>query len=235
MPLDVRNVTAGYGKAIILSSVCLHLGRGEIVCIAGPNGAGKSTLLKVIAGVLPWQSGQVSLFGAAAASGETADDARNALGIVPQVNNVFPSLTVHENLLVVLPSNWPRHTRKQALERIYDRFRDLHAIRGKPGAALSGGERQSVAFAMALSRDPKLLLLDEPSAALSPLAARAVFERIVDLKEAGIPILLVEQNVRSAMEIADRAYFLENGRNYLDGDCSALRDDPRIRKAYLGA
>lgn len=235
IPLEITGITAGYGKAIILNSVCLQLNQNEIVCVAGPNGAGKSTLLKVIAGVVPWQSGKISVFGMPAISGETADDARAVLGIVPQVNNVFPSLTVHENLLVVVPPGWSRHERRSAIERIYDRFPDLHEIRGKPGATLSGGQRQAVAFAMALVRDPRLLLLDEPTAALAPIAARAVFDRIVRLKEASIPILLVEQNVRSAMEIADRAYFLESGRNYLDGDVGALRDDPRIRKAYLGA
>ncbi|MEO6986573.1 MAG: ABC transporter ATP-binding protein [Paralcaligenes sp.] len=235
MPLEVSNIIAGYGRVMILDSVCIRLGSNEIICIAGPNGAGKSTLLKAIAGIVPWQSGQVSLFGAAAVSGETSDEARSVLGVVPQVNNVFPSLTVYENLLVVLPSRWVKHEKKLALERIYEMFPDLYEIRSKPGANLSGGQRQSVAFAMALVRKPKLLLLDEPSAALAPIAAQAVFKRIVQLKESGIPILLVEQNVRAAMEIADRAYFLENGRNFLDGDVSVLRDDPRIRKIYLGA
>lgn len=234
-PLEVNSITAGYGKAVILDSVCLRLNQDEIVCIAGPNGAGKSTLLKVIAGLLPWQDGGISLFGSAAANGETSDEVRSTLGVVPQVSNVFPSLTVHENLQVVLPAKWSPDKRRQAIERVYDRFPDLRKIRGRSGSTLSGGERQAVAFAMALAREPRLLLLDEPTAALSPLAAQAVFERIVQLRDSGIPILLVEQNVRAAMEIADRAYFLENGRNYLDGDVSALRDDPRIRKAYLGA
>lgn len=235
IPLEVRNISAGYGKVMILHDISLRVGEGEIVCVAGPNGAGKSTLLKAVTGLIPVTKGEVVIYGEEATSGEARDATREAVGVVSQVNNVFPSLTVHENLLAAIPRKWSRTRRANALVRIYDTFDSVRDARKNMGASLSGGQRQSLAFAMAVAREPRLLLLDEPTAALAPKTAQGVFERIVGLKELGIPILLIEQNVRAAMEISDRAYFLENGQNALDGDAAQLRDDERIRKVYLGA
>lgn len=233
--LEVAGITAGYGKTVILRSVSLDLHMNEIVCIAGPNGAGKSTLLKAIAGIVPLLEGEITIFSRKAQSGETNDVARQVLGIVPQVNNVFSSLSVRENLLVVMPRTWNSRERRAVEEQAYATIEGLRDIRDAMGSSLSGGQRQSLAFAMALVRKPKLMILDEPTAALSPLAAQSVFRRIVHLKQSGIPILLVEQNVKPAMAISDRAYFLENGRNFMDGAVAEIRDDPRIRKIYLGA
>ena len=234
IPLQVRDLTAGYGKAMILKGVDLHIEPGEIVCIAGPNGAGKSTLLKAIAGLIPWASGEVQIHGVAARNGASRDSARVSIGVVPQVSNVFPSLSVHENLLVSCRKDWSRTQRADRLKAIYDSFSDLGDISKQMGATLSGGQRQTLAFARALIREPSLLLLDEPTAALAPNIVARVFGRIAELRSSGIPILLVEQNVRGAMEIADRAYFLENGTNALEGRCSELRGNPRIQDVYLG-
>lgn len=233
-PLEVRGLTAGYGKVMILQDIDLTLGDGEIVCVAGPNGAGKSTLLKAVTGVIPWTEGTVSIYGTEAKSGESQDLARESIGVVPQVSNVFPSLSVHENLLTALPRKWHKGRKADALARTYDSFDTVRESRRAMGYSLSGGQRQALAFAMATIREPKVLLLDEPTAALAPNTAQLVFKRIVDLKKTGIPILLVEQNVRLAMDISDRAYFFENGQNALDGDAAELKDDPRIRKVYLG-
>lgn len=235
VPLRVSGLTAGYGRTMILHGVDVQVNPGEIVCIAGPNGAGKSTLLKAITGVIPWSAGDVEIHGVPARSGETRDAARDDIAVVPQVSNVFPSLTVHENLAVAVPRGWGRSRRALAIERTYESFGSLGEARGKLGSSLSGGQRQALAFAMAVVREPKLLLLDEPTAALAPTIVRDVFARIAELRRLGLPILLVEQNVRAAMDVADRAYFLENGRNALDGPAAQLRDDPRIRKVYLGA
>ena len=234
-PLEVRNISAGYGKVMILQDISLHVAEGDIVCVAGPNGAGKSTLLKAITGLIPVTQGEVVIYGTEAKSGESRDAARESIGVVPQVSNVFPSLTVNENLLTAIPRKWHKARRADALARVYENFDSVRDARKNMGSSLSGGQRQSLAFAMAVVREPRLLLLDEPTAALAPNTAKSVFERIVGLKELGLPILLVEQNVRAAMEISDRAYFLENGQNALDGDAAQLRDDPRIRKVYLGA
>lgn len=232
--LEVAGITAGYGKTVILRSVSLDVYADEIVCIAGPNGAGKSTLLKAIVGIVPLLAGEITIFGRTAQSGETDDDARRALGMVPQVNNVFPSLSVRENMQVVMPRTWNARQRRDAEDRVHAAIEGLGTISGTMASRLSGGQRQSLAFAMALVREPKLMVLDEPTAALSPMAAQSVFERIVHLKRNGIPILLVEQNVKPAMAISDRAYFLENGRNFMDGPVAEVRDDPRIKKIYLG-
>lgn len=234
-PLEVRNISAGYGKVMVLHGISLHVAAGEIVCVAGPNGAGKSTLLKAITGLIPVTQGEVIINGTRAKSGDARDSTRESIGVVPQVNNVFPSLTVNENLLAAIPRTWRKARRTEALARIYETFDIVRHARRSMGASLSGGQRQSLAFAMAVVREPRLLLLDEPTAALAPNTAKSVFERIVGLKRLGLPILLIEQNVRAAMEISDRAYFLENGQNALDGEASQLRDDPRIRKVYLGA
>lgn len=233
-PLEVHELKAGYGKAMILKGVSLTVEPGEIVCIAGPNGAGKSTLLKAIAGLIPWTAGSVRIYGRSAPSGTSRDPARDDVGVVPQVSNVFPSLSVNENLQVACRKRWSTRKREERLAMAYESFPDLEPIKAQGGGTLSGGQRQALAFAMALIREPKLLLLDEPTAALAPNIVTRVFEHITQLRAAGIPMLLIEQNVRGAMDVSDRAYFLENGMNALEGTCADLKDDPKIREVYLG-
>lgn len=234
IPLEARNIVAGYGKTLILQGIDLTVKGAEIVCIAGPNGSGKSTLLKVVSGLLPFTEGSLSIFGQHAASGHPGDAARSDVGYVPQVQNVFPTLSVRENIRLA-----SRHSSRKLLaeaeERAFELFPKLRAIRNRRAADLSGGERQAVAFAMALTRSPKLLLLDEPSAALAPNLVEEVFQQIAELRDLGIAVLLVEQNVRAALEIADRVYFLQSGQNAMDGTAEEMKADPRIQKVYLGS
>lgn len=219
---------------MVLNDVNIKVGAGEIVCVAGPNGAGKSTLLKAIVGLVPWSRGSMATYGVPMHSGEPQEGARNDIAIVSQLRNVFPSLTVQENLVIAAPRSWSTRQRSSAIAQIYEDFKSVADARKQMGGCLSGGQRQLVAFAMAVIKSPRLLLLDEPTAALAPNMVRGIFERIVSLRNSGIPILLIEQNVRAAMDVADRAYFLENGRNALEGSAADLRNDPRIRKVYLG-
>ncbi|WP_336203881.1 ABC transporter ATP-binding protein [Nonomuraea sp. LPB2021202275-12-8] len=232
--LDVVGVDAGYGGNRILDDLSLTVRDAEVVCVIGPNGAGKSTCLKVIAGLLPWTKGEVRIGGAAVPSGSVSDGGRAALGYVPQVRNTFPSLSIRENLLVMAPRRWSRAATEARVAEVLNDIPQLADIPGKSAALLSGGERQLLALAMALVRRPAVLLLDEPSAALSPLAADQVFEIVGRLKDSGISILLVEQNARQALAHSDRCYVLETGSVALEGAASHLLDDPRLGALYLG-
>jgi ABC-type branched-subunit amino acid transport system ATPase component len=232
--LEVMGVAAGYGDSRILDDLSLTVRDAEIVCVIGPNGAGKSTCLKVIAGLLPWTKGEIRVDGRALACGRVFDDGRAALGYVPQVDNTFPSLSVRENLLLMAPRRWSRAAAGRRVAELMGDFPQLAEIPAKPAALLSGGERQLLALAMALVRRPAVLLLDEPSAALSPLAANQVFQIVGRLKDGGISVLLVEQNVRLALGAADRCYVLEGGTVALEGAAARLLDDPRLRSLYLG-
>ncbi|MEV5412164.1 ABC transporter ATP-binding protein [Thermopolyspora sp. NPDC052614] len=232
--LEMAGVVAGYGDARVLDGVSLSVADGEMVCLIGPNGAGKSTCLKVVMGLLPWTGGEVRLGGVPVPSGGAPDGGRAALGYVPQVRNTFPSLSVRENLLVMTPRQWSRATAERRVGELLGDFPQLAEMSGRSAALLSGGERQLLALAMALVRRPAVLLLDEPSAALSPLAANQVFEIVARLKEGGIGVLVVEQNARLALAVSDRCYVLEAGRVALEGPASRLLDDPRLGALYLG-
>lgn len=231
--LELLGVHAGYGDSRILNDLSLTVHDAEVVCVIGPNGAGKSTCLKAVTGLLPWTRGEVRLAGRALASGAVADSGRAALGYVPQVRNTFPSLSVRENLQL-MARTWSRAATERRIAELLAEFPQLAEIPGKPAALLSGGERQLLALAMALVRRPEVLLLDEPSAALSPIAARQVFEIVGRLKDSGISILVVEQNARLALRAADRCYVLEAGTVALEGAATDLLDDPRLGALYLG-
>jgi branched-chain amino acid transport system ATP-binding protein len=232
--LELAGVTAGYGDNRILDGLSLTVSEAEVVCLIGPNGAGKSTCLKVIAGLLPWTAGEVRVGGRAVLPGRVADGGRATLGYVPQVRNTFPSLSVRENLQLMVPRGWSRSAVGRRIAELLDDFPQLAEIPGKPAALLSGGERQLLALAMALVRRPAVLLLDEPSAALSPVAATRVFDIVRRLQDGGISILVVEQNARMALAAADRCYVLEAGTVALEGAAARLLDDPRLGSLYLG-
>ncbi len=231
--LSVSGLVAGYGAAEhILKGLDFAVDEGEIVCVIGPNGAGKSTLLKTIAGLLAPQSGTILLRGEAIGGRRPREVTGLGVAYVPQEHNVFASMSVRENLEMGGFAD-PRAARSR-LDGVMQRFPMLGRKRRQPARALSGGERQILAMGMALMVHPALLLLDEPSAGLSPVAAQALFREIRAIRDDGVAIALVEQNVNEALAVADRAYLLVDGRNSRDGAARELAADPEIRQAFLG-
>jgi len=231
--LSVEGLVAGYSAADeILKGVDLTLDAGEIVTVIGPNGAGKSTLLKVIAGILPPHQGSVRLRGEPI--GGRPPRAISALGLafVPQEQNVFPSMTVRENLEMGGFLD-PAGSRVR-IEAIFSRFPVLAEKRRQAARTLSGGQRQVLAMAMALMVEPAVLLLDEPSAGLAPRAAEQLFETIAAIHADGVAIAMVEQNAREALRLAHRGYILVDGRNSLSGPAADLALNPDVRRIFLG-
>lgn len=233
MPLlKVDTITSGYGGMEVLRELSLEVRSGEIVSIIGPNGAGKSTAMKTVFGLLkPWK-GDITFEGKSIA-GLTPDRiVREGLCYVPQVENVFPSLTVEENLdMGAFLLSGPLQERKQ---RIFDMFPRLAERRRQRAGKMSGGERQMVAMGRALMLDPKLLLLDEPSAGLAPMMVDSIFETVRTINDAGVAILMVEQNARKSLELADRGYVLATGTNQVDGSGEELLANPDVARLYLG-
>jgi ABC-type branched-subunit amino acid transport system ATPase component len=231
--LEVSGLVAGYDDAPILRGVDLVARSEQIVAIVGPNGAGKSTLLKAIYGLLRPSGGTVRFEGEDITGARPDLLTRRGLNFVPQVDNVFPSLTIAENLQVgalVLP----RGERKAEIARVLELVPSLAERRRQRAGSLSGGQRKLVALARALVARPRLLLLDEPSAGLSPIAIDLVFEQLVEIRAFGIAIVMVEQNARRALALADRGYILDMGRNAYDGTGRDLLSDPRVIDLYLG-
>jgi branched-chain amino acid transport system ATP-binding protein len=231
---ELENVEAGYDDALVLRGVDLQANRDEIVSIIGPNGAGKSTLLKAAYGLLPLAAGRVLLAGEDVTGVRPDRLTRRGLGLVPQTANVFPMLTIAENLHVgslVLP----RGERRLQVDRVVDSFPVLRERPRQRAGTLSGGQRKLLALARALVARPQMLLLDEPSAGLSPAAIDVVFDKLVEIRASGIGIVMVEQNARRALALSDRGYVLDMGRNAYTGTGKALLDDPRVVELYLGA
>jgi branched-chain amino acid transport system ATP-binding protein len=231
--LEVDALEAGYDDALVLRGVTLTADHDEIVAVIGPNGAGKSTLLKAIYGLVTRTAGTVR-FNDEDVTGLRADRiTRRGLNYVPQTENVFPTLTVDENVhvssLVV-----PKGERRAALSRVRELFPILSERPRQRAGTLSGGQRKLVALARALVTSPKLLLLDEPSAGLSPQAMDLVFDKLVEINAQGIGIVVVEQNARRALALAHRGYVLDAGRNAFDGRGDALLGDPKVAELYLG-
>ena len=230
---SATDIVAGYGGADeILKGVNFDVAAGEICCIIGPNGAGKSTLLKTIAGLLIPKRGKIVLEGHDITGRLPREVARRGIAYVPQEHNVFATLTVRENL--EMGGYVDANDMGARIEKAFTRFPVLAAKRRHAARALSGGERQILAMAMALMVEPRLLLLDEPSAGLSPLAAEALFDAVVEINRDGLSIGMVEQNAREALAIAHRAYILVDGRNSRTGDAKALAADPDVRRLFLG-
>jgi branched-chain amino acid transport system ATP-binding protein len=227
------DLVAGYVPGVnILSGCSVHVNRGELVGIIGPNGAGKSTLIKTMFGLVPVRSGKVLLGDEDISSLPAHKLVARGLGYVPQNNNVFPSLTIEENLQMGMYLR-PKEYRGR-YQAITEMFPVLHQRRGQKCGSLSGGERQVVAMGRALMTDPTVLFLDEPSAGLSPIMQDSVFASIKTINDSGVSILMVEQNARSCLEIAHRGYVLDQGRDAYTGTGHELLNDPKVIELYLG-
>lgn len=231
--LEVVDVEAGYGEALVLRGVSLTAAEAELVAIIGPNGAGKSTLLKVIYGLLHPSAGQVRYRTEDVTGVQPERLTRLGLNYVPQLGNVFPSLSIAENLLVGSVS-LARAERRPAVNDMYAQFPLLAERRRQRAGTLSGGQRKLLAIARALVTRPRALLLDEPSAGLSPQAVDLVFDKLAEVKRDGIAIVMVEQNARRALTLADRGYVLDMGSNAYEGTGQSLLRDPKVAELYLG-
>ena len=235
MSLTVRDLVAGYEPGLpIVRGASLAVARGEIVVLLGPNGAGKSTLVRAVAGLVPAVSGRVSIGDADVTRMPAHLRVRAGAGFVPQTENVFATLTVADNLALAAEP-LARGQRAERIARMLEMFPDLAAARGRRAGRLSGGQRQMLAVARALLPGPSVLLLDEPSAGLSPRLVGEVFARLRTIRDAGVAILLVEQRARDALAIADRALVLVGGQVAHEGAGTALLSDRRVVELYLGA
>ncbi|HZW28378.1 MAG TPA: ABC transporter ATP-binding protein [Trueperaceae bacterium] len=233
--LEVRGLRAGYGKITVLWDVDLHADEGELVTIIGANGAGKTTLLRAVTGLVPVRAGEVSALGRAGLQGlSTARIVRAGVGHVPEGRQLFPLMTVGENLASgadYLPRARPLAAKNREL--VYRLFPRLAEREHQLAGTLSGGERQMLAIGRALMSAPRLLLVDEPSLGLSPALSQAVFRALEEVRREGVTVVLVEQNVRQSLRIADRAYVLENGEVRKTGTGAELLRDPDVQEAYL--
>ncbi|MDB2369229.1 ABC transporter ATP-binding protein [Octadecabacter sp.] len=230
--LELNNLRAGYGQTEILHDLSIHVNPNEIVAIIGPNGAGKSTAMKSVLGLLNIREGSVILNGEDITGTPAQKVIERGISYVPQTNNVFVNLSVQENLEM---GAWTRaEGMEQRLDEMFDLFPDLSEKRKQAAGSLSGGQRQMVAMAKALMVDAKILLLDEPTAGLSPKYRGEIFGTIMKIKNTGVPILIVEQNAKQALGVSDRGYVLVDGANRHTGTGADLAADPEIARMFLG-
>ena len=225
-------MTCGYGDANILHGCTISVKRGEIAVIVGPNGAGKSTAMKAIFGLLPLRGGVVRLGGQDISTLTPPERVAAGMGFVPQTNNVFPSLTVRENL--EMGAYLCPQTAEGRIEQLARLFPLLKERPQQPAGQLSGGQRQQVAVARAMMTQPRVLMLDEPTAGVSPILVRELFAKVQEVAAAGIAVLIVEQNARQALSVANRGFVLVNGKNRFTGTGQDLLNDPDVRQSFLG-
>ena len=230
--LQLSNVNTYYGPIHILQDISLRVGAGELVCLLGGNACGKSTTLKTILGIVRPRSGTIELAGEDVTARSTSERISRGVAIVPENRRLFGPMTVLENL--ELGAYLRKGGTKEDLEQVYELFPLLHERRAQLAGTLSGGEQQMVAIGRALMSKPKLLLMDEPSMGLAPVLVEKSFETIQRVHEAGVAVLVVEQNANMALSIADRGYVLQTGRIVLDDKAPALLENEDLRKAYLG-
>ncbi len=225
-------MVGGYGAADILNGCTVGVDQGEVAVIVGPNGAGKSTAMKALLGLLRLRKGRVLLNGTDISRLSPQERVKHGLAFVPQTQNVFPSMTVEENLKI--GAHLRRDGIEETMEQVYGLFPILREKQHQAAGELSGGQRQQVAVGRALMTRPQVLLLDEPTAGVSPIVMDELFDRILEVKQAGIAVLMVEQNARQALEIADRGYVLVTGENRFTDTGAALLADPEVRRTFLG-
>lgn len=227
-----EGMTGGYGGADILHGCTIAVEKGEIAVIVGPNGAGKSTAMKAVFGMLKLRQGHVKLAGEDITALSPQDRVAKGMGFVPQTHNIFTSMTVEENL--EMGAFIRTDDFGDTMAQVYDLFPILKQKRNQPAGELSGGQRQQVAVGRALMTQPKVLMLDEPTAGVSPIVMDELFDRIIEVARTGISILMVEQNARQALEIADKGYVLVQGANRFTDTGAALMADPEVRRSFLG-
>jgi branched-chain amino acid transport system ATP-binding protein len=232
--LEISGLHVSYGGIRAVKGIDLTVSEGELVCLIGANGAGKSTTLKAVCGLMPAAAGTVRYQGTDIAGVAHFELPRRGLVLVPEGRGIFPQLTVAENLSMGAYSRKDTAGIRRDIERGYSLFPRLAERRLQSAGTMSGGEQQMLAIARALMAQPKLLLLDEPSMGLAPIVVQKVFEVIATIRKEGVTILLVEQNARLALELADRAYVMETGLITLTGEARTLLADERVKKAYLG-
>ena len=226
------NMTGGYGGADIIKGCTVGVEKNEIVVVVGPNGAGKSTAMKAMLGMLSIRKGEVRLDGKDITGLSPQARVGEGIAFVPQTNNVFTGMSVQENLEMgaYLRRDDIRHT----MEQVYELFPILKQKRRQNAGELSGGQRQQVAVGRALMTEPSVLMLDEPTAGVSPIVMDELFDRIIEVRDAGLAVLMVEQNARQALEIADRGYVLVGGSNWREGTGEELLANPEVRRSFLG-
>jgi branched-chain amino acid transport system ATP-binding protein len=232
--LELRDVNTFYGKAQALWDVCLDIAEAEIVALIGSNGVGKTTLLNTISGLLRPASGSIEFLGKRIDGLPSHVITEMGISHVPQGGRIFPEMSVHENLEMGAYTRHAWAQRGETIEQVYHIFPRLKEREKQLARTLSGGERQMLAIGRGIMSRPKLCLIDEPSYGLAPLLVAEIFTVIQGLRDQGITVLLVEQNVRHSLEIADRAYVLENGQICLEGDCAEFLQSDFVRQAYLG-
>jgi ABC-type branched-subunit amino acid transport system ATPase component len=233
--LQVIDIYAGYLDADILKGVSLEVRRSEIVCVIGPNGAGKSTVFKAIYGFIDVRQGQVLFEGSDITRDRPQEMLHSGISIVPQLRSVFPQMTVYENLEMGMYLERDRKRIKKRIQDIFDLFPRLAERSKQKAGTMSGGEQRMLEIGRSLMLEPRLLLMDEPSAGLAPLVTKMIFEQVLYLnQELGLTILMIEQNARQGLEFSDRGYVLELGRNSYQGAGQELIDNPEVRRAFLG-